>query len=171
MRNRYHPRSVPSENLPAPAMHLSPATDIAPNMTQFAVTDLIGESLDMAVALADGHPVRRSAIEHAPGIHEQWPGGNWEWIRKPSTAWAHGGPIIERERMALDYLDDEWHDWTPTARKSNGEGSDATGPTPLGVWAAEGIEIAEEKFEAPESRWLDFSDQGNGAATPKNAGF
>ena len=43
--------------------------------------------------------------------------------------------------------------------------------TRLGVWAAEGIEIAEEKFEAPESRWLDFSDQGNGAATPKNAGF
>jgi len=41
----------------------------------------------------------------------------------------------------------------------------------LGVWAAEGIEIAEEKFEAPESRWLDFSDQGNGAATPKNEGF
>jgi len=35
------------------------------------------------------------------GIHEQWPGGNWERIRQPSTAWEHGGPIIERARIDL----------------------------------------------------------------------
>lgn len=100
-------------------------------MTIVAVADLIGDDLDIAVALADGHPVRRSKIEHAPGIHEQWPGGNWEWIRKPSTAWEHAGPIIERERMALNYLDDKWHAGSPATSKFNGEGSDATGPTLL----------------------------------------
>ena len=71
-------------------------------MTRIAVADLMGDDLNIAVAFADGHRVRRSEIALAPGIHEQWPGGNWEWIRKPSTAWEHGGPIIERERMALD---------------------------------------------------------------------
>lgn len=100
-------------------------------MTRTAVEQLIGDDLNMAVALADGHPVRRSTIKHAPGIHEQWPGGNWEWIRQPSTAWEHGGPIIERERMAVDYLDEEWHAWSPTARKFNGDRSDASGPTLL----------------------------------------
>ena len=100
-------------------------------MTLVMVADLIGDDLNIAVAMADGHAVRRSTIEHAPGIHEQWPGGNWEWIRKPSTAWEHGGPIIERERMALDYLDEDWHAWAPTSHKSNGDGSDGTGPTML----------------------------------------
>ena len=70
-------------------------------MTKSVVADLVGESLDMAVALADGHPVRRSAMEDAPGIHEQWPDGNWEWIRRPSTAWEHGGPIIERAGIEI----------------------------------------------------------------------
>ena len=59
-------------------------------MTNSTVADLIGESLDMAVALADGHRVRRSTIQHAPGIHEQQPGWAWEFIRRPSTAWAPG---------------------------------------------------------------------------------
>ena len=70
-------------------------------MTQSPVADLIGNDLNIAVAMADGHAVRRSTLEHAPGIHEQWPGGNWEWIRQPSTAWEHGGPIIEREGIEL----------------------------------------------------------------------
>jgi hypothetical protein len=70
-------------------------------MTLIAVADLIGEDLDMAVALADGHEVRRSSIKHAPGIHERWPGGNWEIIRRPSSAWEHGGPIIERAKIDL----------------------------------------------------------------------
>jgi len=100
-------------------------------MPYIAVDELLGVDLNIAVALADGHQVRQSAIKHAPGIHEQWPGGNWEWIRQPSTAWEHGGPIIERECMAVDYLDGEWHAWSPSARKFNGDGSDASGPTLL----------------------------------------
>ena len=33
--------------------------------------------------------------------------------------------------MALDYLDAEWHAWTPTGHKSNGDGSDGIGPSIL----------------------------------------
>ena len=77
------------------------------------VASLIGEDLDIAVAMAEGHPVRRSTIQYAGGVHEQWPGGNWEWIRRPSIAWEHGGPIIDRERMSVDFLDGEWCVWRP----------------------------------------------------------
>jgi hypothetical protein len=76
-------------------------------MTGVAVAGLIGDDLNIVVALADGHRVRRSEIADAPGIHEQRPGGTWKWIRHPSTAWEHGGPIIERERIALEFLDGE----------------------------------------------------------------
>jgi hypothetical protein len=98
-------------------------------MTHIAVADLVGDNLNIAVALADGHRVRRSTIEHASGIHEQWPGGNWEWIRQPSTAWEHGGPLIERERIALEFLDDEWCAWAPGPQRA--DGGDGRGQTPL----------------------------------------
>jgi len=98
-------------------------------MTPIAVADLIGDDLNIAVALADGHLVRHSAIKLPPGIHEQWPGGNWEWIRQPSTAWEHGGPIIERERIALEFLDGEWCAWSPGPLR--GDGGDGRGTEPL----------------------------------------
>lgn len=98
-------------------------------MTQIAVAELLGDNLNIAVALADGHAVRHSNIEHAPGIHEQWLGGNWEWIRQPSTAWEHGGPIIEREYIALELLDGEWCAWAPGPQRA--DGGDGRGPTPL----------------------------------------
>ena len=98
-------------------------------MTRVPVADLIGDNLNMAVALSDGHAVRRSTIRHAPGIHEQWPGGNWEWIRQPSTAWEHGGPIIARERIALEFLDGEWCAWAPSPQRP--DCGDGRGETPL----------------------------------------
>ncbi|MDP9123513.1 MAG: DUF2591 domain-containing protein [Pseudomonadota bacterium] len=98
-------------------------------MPHIAVDELLGDDLNIAVALADGHQVRHSAIKHAPGIHEQWPGGNWEWIRQPSTAWEHGGPIIERERIALEFLDGEWCAWAPGPQRA--DGGDGSGETPL----------------------------------------
>ena len=95
-------------------------------MTRIAVGQLVADDLNIAVALTDGHQVRHSTIRLAPGIHEQWPGGNWEFIRKPSTAWEHGGPIIERERIALEFLDGEWCAWAPGPQRADGRG-----PTPL----------------------------------------
>ena len=102
-------------------------------MTRIAVAELLGDDLNIAVAMADGHAVRRSTIEHAPGIHERWLGGNWEWIRQPSTAWEHGGPIIERAQLSLDFLDGEWHAWRPTCALADARVSceSVTGPTLL----------------------------------------
>ena len=97
-------------------------------MTPLAVAGLIGDDLNIAVAFADGHRVRRSTIAHAPGIHEQWPGGNWEWIRQPSTAWEHGGPIIERERIALEFLDGEWRARAPRKLTAGGDVGQAAAP-------------------------------------------
>ena len=101
-------------------------------MARTAAADLIGTELDVAVALADGHQVRRG-LPDAPGIHERWPSGNWEWIRRPSTVWEHGGPIIERERLSIDFLDGEWHAWRPADDGADARvtGSSVTGPTLL----------------------------------------
>lgn len=98
-------------------------------MPRTAVADLIGDDLNIAVALADGHRVRRSVLVDAPGIHEQCPGGNWEWIRQPSTAWQHGGPIIERQRIALEFLDGEWCAWSPGPQRA--DSGDGRGDSPL----------------------------------------
>lgn len=49
-------------------------------------------------------------------------------IFAPSTDWAHGGPIIERENIATWPLA-EPQGWG--ARKVWGEGGECTGPTPL----------------------------------------
>ena len=49
------------------------------------------------------------------------------FLRQPSTDWAQGGPIIEREKIALDTWGDEW-----LATRIEGSAiSEAIGPTPL----------------------------------------
>ena len=50
--------------------------------------------------------------------------GDW-W--QPSTDWAQGGPIIERERIALDTWDEGWL----ATRIEDPAISEAIGPTPL----------------------------------------
>lgn len=54
--------------------------------------------------------------------------GKASWIRGFTTEWEKGGPIIERERMTLDFLDGSWR-----ALILEGEqiASDGEGPTPL----------------------------------------
>ena len=62
--------------------------------------DLIGAALDWAVSKCEGIEWEQGdffAREYGPGF-------------KPSTDWAHGGPIIEREGMQLQMEDiGEWH--------------------------------------------------------------
>ena len=63
-------------------------------------SELSGAAIDWAVAKADEQPHRIvSGLLFIPG------GDNWN----PSSNWAQGGPIIEREQIAL-FLngDDEW---------------------------------------------------------------
>lgn len=52
----------------------------------------------------------------------------------PSTNWSHGGPIIERETIGLEWgprlREQEWLAWTPAPEQTAGE-AHAYGPTPL----------------------------------------
>lgn len=49
---------------------------------------------------------------------------------RPSTSWAHGGPIIERERIQLEFHD--WHREEPWCAQKHQRGGDyERGPTPL----------------------------------------
>ena len=50
----------------------------------------------------------------------------------PSTDWAQGGPIIEREGINLDNYakNPKWSAWTPAPDRESGE-AQAYGPTPL----------------------------------------
>jgi len=95
-------------------------------------SELIGEALNWAVAKCEPYmlelyytdtnePLFR---EEAPDYHQQW---------EPSTNWAQGGPIIERERIAVEFL--QWDDidcalpiWTSYKFGTDYEGQ---GPTPL----------------------------------------
>jgi hypothetical protein len=62
------------------------------------VSDLTDDLLDCWVAKADGHAVRSVGGRQ---WQEQWPAGHWLYIRHPSSIWEDGGPIIEKEGIAL----------------------------------------------------------------------
>jgi hypothetical protein len=51
---------------------------------------------------------------------------------QPSTDWAHGGSIIEREGINLDHYakNPQWSAWTPAPERESGE-AQAFGSTPL----------------------------------------
>lgn len=60
---------------------------------------------------------------------------NEDWPFEPSTAWAHGGPIIERELLELSphfWTDVGWH-WVAYVLGANNldENHEQRGPTPL----------------------------------------
>jgi hypothetical protein len=54
-------------------------------------SELSGAQLDWAVARADGYPDEDISVD-------------WNY----STDWAQGGPIIERERIELEWSGSEW---------------------------------------------------------------
>ena len=75
-------------------------------------SELTGTALDWAVAKAAGQTY------HGPA-----------WT-KPSTDWAQGGPIIEREKIAAVYRAGRY--WLAyTHENYQGRQADACGPTPL----------------------------------------
>ena len=79
-----------------------------PGMIKKRVAELEGAQLDWAVAMAAG-------IEVVPYPDPEATDAPWSWLRvfrdgpcapcyagwSPSSRWAHGGPIIERERIGL----------------------------------------------------------------------
>ena len=93
-------------------------------------SELTGAALDWAVAMAEG-------IDHDTAAMNIMFGDDNGWFLAFSTDWAQGGPIIEREKIAVTVTVGSW-----SAFASNGEHivhgvpvlrwkHKATGPTPL----------------------------------------
>lgn len=82
--------------------------------------DLTGPALDWEVAKCEGMEMRA-----------------WRTYKRLnrvnfSTDWAHGGPIIERERIGLDFYEDGSHENGGAWGAATHEGTvHALGPTPL----------------------------------------
>lgn len=83
-------------------------------------SELQGPALDWAVAKCEGYV--GVALQERTGT---------DWY-SPSTNWAQGGPIIEREGINLDNYEKNprWSAWTPAPDRESGE-AQAYGPTPL----------------------------------------
>jgi hypothetical protein len=71
---------------------------------QHKVSELEGALLDAAVAKAEGHDLKGMASQGESGPdHKLYLRGEFGSYKQfsPSTEWAHGGPIIERERINI----------------------------------------------------------------------
>ena len=86
-------------------------------------SELTGKPLDWAVAKCEDERdvlfCQRQygrLLVRTPGDHETH---DSEWVYTPSTDWAQGGPIIEREKFTVMY-DDDWK-YDPTDPEDNGE--------------------------------------------------
>lgn len=75
-------------------------------MRDAMTSDLEGAALDAAVAMVLGRRLEsRSGVAWLTSpegilLHKDW---------RPSTDWAIGGPLIERERISVGWQDGEWH--------------------------------------------------------------
>ena len=87
--------------------------------------ELTGAALDWAVAKCEPDDTLAIYFDEDTGeplCHDDWE-SNQEY--KPSTDWAQGGPIIERERIQLARVGDVWEAWV------DADGIFCQGPTPL----------------------------------------
>jgi hypothetical protein len=91
--------------------------------------DLTGLALDWAVAKC----LHDDDFLFSPAPYLPDENGQPAWFN-PSTDWAQGGPIIERETIGLEWgprlKEQEWLAWTPAPEQAKGE-AHAYGPTPL----------------------------------------
>lgn len=104
-------------------------------------SELIGPALDRAVAKCEGLEClhytdvvgRISSLEHAVKVWcMELPGDGFGDKFSPSTEWDQGGPIIERERVNLNFMQfDNPPYWTAYIRHTAKDGFASVGPTPL----------------------------------------
>jgi len=73
-------------------------------------SELTGAALDWAVAEANGTPIYRSGKT----LTRMDMDGQHYW--QPSTDWAQGGPIIERERVDVTFVDNGDIAWGAASR-------------------------------------------------------
>jgi hypothetical protein len=94
-------------------------------MTTINTQDLTGPALDWAVAKCKGHD---------PFINKPYDGcsytdGGRGFVRRYSTDWSQAGPIIEREKIGIDFLVHGFRG--PVWYARIGGGDCMYGPTPL----------------------------------------
>lgn len=73
-------------------------------------SELTGATLDWAVAKCEGHESRCPWLLEKEG-YTAWQSYERAWgnpLPRYSTDWAQGGPIIEREKIAVWHRGDEW---------------------------------------------------------------
>jgi hypothetical protein len=105
--------------------------------------ELIGLALDRAVMGAQGFVYQKGMPasewsrdpDCAPGWWRKSPGGVWSCLRchgdeSPSTDWAQGGPIIEREKIGVVTSDHDANVWVGSLRDVEWR-LNRVGPTPL----------------------------------------
>ena len=94
------------------------------------VVDAIGAQLDWMVAKANENLYPKGDVRLLDGKVFTIEPGNYEqsdrWqLYDPSTSWAHGGPIIEREGISIYRMTSDW------SAAYNPSGAAQDGPTPL----------------------------------------
>lgn len=100
-------------------------------MTKVKTSELSGAALDWAVAFAEGL-LDEAELETIPVAGHYWDdeGLQWPVEYSPSTDWAQGGPIIERETISMHHTDSAVNGEEWMACLSSGEGLQY-GATPL----------------------------------------
>ena len=77
-------------------------------MKQIKTSELQGKALDYCVAVCEGHKFGIYAGGRIAKIYEGPP--NWF---EPSSNWSQGGPIIEREKIDVEYRKQSFGDGDP----------------------------------------------------------
>ena len=91
-------------------------------------SELIGSALKYVVALTEEQQGNLRIYQARPGSINVIFAGDTYWVPfTPDEDWAHGGPIIEREKITLDPFDDS-PNWCATIP---GYMYRVYGPTPL----------------------------------------
>lgn len=93
-------------------------------MAKVQTSELTDAALDWAAWTAAGGAAAYPKTASGAAFLKLWKGNSAKYIH-PSTDWAQGGPIIERERIAIDYDHDVWN------AASYGLSWYIGGPTPL----------------------------------------
>lgn len=77
---------------------------------KYRTENLVGHQLDAAVAMASGLRYEPNALDGTgdAGWLVEFDDGQGMRVFSPSSTWADGGPIIERERIALVGWRREW---------------------------------------------------------------
>jgi hypothetical protein len=72
------------------------------------VSELTGAALDWAVAKAEGIELSNGCYNRLLVDGRMSAGQKMLTPYNPSTNWAQGGPIIEREKMTLEWTGEDW---------------------------------------------------------------